>query len=225
MRISELSARSEVPVATIKYYLREGLLPPGRATAATQAEYDDTHLRRLRLIRALIGVRGLSVAAAKKVLDTVSEHQADTHHVLGLVFGIPTGHGTSETPPQDEAAEEHGSEADALLTAMDWEVSEYNPARHVIDETLQALRSLGLDHDWRFLLPYAELARRTARLDLDELESLDDPLEMAERAVLLTFLLEPALLALRRLAQEAESMVRHGDQTTMAAQERPDERE
>ncbi|MFG2791833.1 MerR family transcriptional regulator [Streptomyces sp. NPDC048419] len=212
MRISELSRRSGVANATIKYYLREGLLPPGRATAATQAEYDDTHLRRLRLIRALIGVRGLSVAAAKQLLDTVSQYQADTHQVLGLVLGIPTGGATSKAP-QDAEGEggEHGSEADALLTALDWEVSEYNPARGVIDETLETLRSLGLDHDWRFLLPYAELARRTARLDLDELESLKDPLEMAERAVLLTFLLEPALMALRRLAQEAESMVRHGE--------------
>lgn len=211
MRISELSRRSGVANATIKYYLREGLLPPGRATAATRAEYDDTHLRRLRLIRALIGVRGLSVAAAKQVLDAVSERQTDTHQVLGLVVGIPTGNGTPEAPREDDRAEEHRSEADALLDAMDWSVSEYNPARDVIDETLQALRSLGLHHDWRFLLPYAELARQTARLDLDELQSLRDPLEMAERAVLLTFLLEPTLMALRRLAQEAESMVRHGE--------------
>ena len=29
MWIAELSRRTDVPVATIKYYLREGLLPPG----------------------------------------------------------------------------------------------------------------------------------------------------------------------------------------------------
>ena len=38
MRISELSRRSSVPVATIKYYLRAGLLHEGRRTAATQAQ-------------------------------------------------------------------------------------------------------------------------------------------------------------------------------------------
>ena len=31
MLVSELAERAEVPVATVKYYLREGLLPPGRA--------------------------------------------------------------------------------------------------------------------------------------------------------------------------------------------------
>ncbi|RAC11977.1 MerR family transcriptional regulator, partial [Burkholderia multivorans] len=55
MRISELSRRSDVPVATIKYYLREGLLPAGERTSATQAVYTDAHVNRLALIRALLG--------------------------------------------------------------------------------------------------------------------------------------------------------------------------
>ena len=69
MRMSELSRRSGASVTTIKYYLREGLLPAGRQTAATQAEYDEQHLRRLRLIRALTGVRGLSVSTTRDLLD------------------------------------------------------------------------------------------------------------------------------------------------------------
>ncbi|GHH91628.1 MerR family transcriptional regulator [Streptomyces capillispiralis] len=203
MRISELSRRSGVPNATIKYYLREGLLPPGRATAATQAEYDETHLRRLRLIRALTGVRGLSVAEAKQVLDAMTEHRNDTHELLGIAFGIrPAGTGAPD------AAEAH-PEAAALVDAMGWSVSAGNPARQTIDRTLETLRSLDIDYDWRALLPYAELAERTARHDLDRIAAITDPLEKAEHAVLLTFLLEPALMALRRLAQENESTARH----------------
>ncbi len=52
MRISELVARSGVPLATVKYYLREGLLMPGETTSATQARYDEQHVRRLALVRA-----------------------------------------------------------------------------------------------------------------------------------------------------------------------------
>src|SRR4028119_2159610 len=51
MRLSDLSAASGVPVATVKYYLREGLVPPGRLTAATQAQYAASHLPRPRLVR------------------------------------------------------------------------------------------------------------------------------------------------------------------------------
>ncbi|MFJ8472567.1 MerR family transcriptional regulator [Kitasatospora sp. NPDC094011] len=209
MRISELSRRSAVPTATIKYYLREGLLPPGRATAATQAEYDESHLRRLRLVRALIGVRGLSVNATREVLGAVAEHAGERHQVLGLVLGAR---------PVDEAAEaagmaapEHGAaEVDALIGELGWEVSEYAPARAVLGETLETLRSLGAGLDRAALRGYAELAERTAVLDLDQLDPEADPLEQAERALLRTVLMEPALLALRRLAQENESARREG---------------
>ncbi|WP_328678384.1 MerR family transcriptional regulator [Streptomyces sp. NBC_00322] len=219
MRISELSRRSGVATATIKYYLREGLLPPGRATAATQAEYGESHVQRLRLIRALIGVRGLTVSAAKDVLDALSEVETDTHELLGLVFGVWPTSGAKDSTTKDSAAKDSAakdedpdsdtSEVNALLAEMGWKVTEHNPARHVITQTLDTLRSLGMDYDWQSLVPYAQLAEKTAALDLDQLQDPAEPIEKAERAVLLTFLLEPALLALRRLAQEAESTVRY----------------
>ncbi|UUZ44890.1 MerR family DNA-binding transcriptional regulator [Janibacter limosus] len=34
MKISELAAATDVPVATLKYYLREGLLPAGQCSRA-----------------------------------------------------------------------------------------------------------------------------------------------------------------------------------------------
>ncbi|MEE1931394.1 MerR family transcriptional regulator [Streptomyces sp. TRM 70351] len=205
MRISELSRRSGAPVATIKYYLRERLLPPGETTAANQAEYGEHHLRRLRLIRALVGVRGLSVSAAKEVLSGVSEHATDMHQMLGLVLGaVPAGKGEAEPAPEARA------EVDELLAAAGWKVTEDAPAKRVIAENLSTLRSLGVEVDWHTLLPYARLAHETAVLDLDQLRHTDDPLEQAERALVLTVLLEPVLMALRRLAQEDESARRHG---------------
>jgi len=205
MRISDLSRRSGVSVTTIKYYLREGLLPPGRQTAATQAEYDDQHLRRLRLIRALTGVRGLSVSTTREVLDALGEHAGDTHTLLGLTLGsVRVGEEPAEDAPE-------AGEVRALVEELGWDVHESAPARATLAETLSTLRSLGVPVDRRTLLPYARLAERTAELDLDQLEGIADPLEAAERALLLTVLLEPALMALRRLAQENESARRHAN--------------
>jgi DNA-binding transcriptional MerR regulator len=62
--MSELSAATGAPIATIKYYLREGLLAPGERTSPNQARYDGSHVRRIRLIRALLGPGGLDVATA-----------------------------------------------------------------------------------------------------------------------------------------------------------------
>ncbi len=45
MKLQELAARSETPVTTIKYYLRERLLDPGVKRNATTASYDQTRGR------------------------------------------------------------------------------------------------------------------------------------------------------------------------------------
>ncbi|MEV5049704.1 MerR family transcriptional regulator [Streptomyces griseoincarnatus] len=220
MRISELSRRSGVSIPTIKYYLRDGLLPAGRPTAANQAEYDEEHVRRLRLIRSLIGVRGLSVSATRDVLAAVDEQQGDVHLLLGLVLGALPVERSGRPPRRDGDAEPDGAGATAgdmaedvaaLTAEMGWRTSPNPPAAQVVAETLETMRALGMDYDWRSLVPYAELADRTARLDLDQLRDAGDPLQQAERAVLLTVLLEPALLALRRLAQEHHSALRFGN--------------
>jgi DNA-binding transcriptional MerR regulator len=54
MRMAELSRASGIPVATIKFYLREQLLPAGERTGPNQSRYGEEHLRRLRLIRGLL---------------------------------------------------------------------------------------------------------------------------------------------------------------------------
>jgi DNA-binding transcriptional MerR regulator len=54
LRIADLAERSGVSVATIKYYIREGLLPPAPVkTGRTMGYYDEPYLERLQLIRKL----------------------------------------------------------------------------------------------------------------------------------------------------------------------------
>lgn len=65
--ISQLAAASGVPVGTIKYYLREGLLPPGKRTAPRLSEYSGVHLYRLRLIRALREIAELPIDALRDI--------------------------------------------------------------------------------------------------------------------------------------------------------------
>src|SRR6266542_1752514 len=83
MRIAELSRESGVPVPTIKYYVREGLLPGGRLTSPNQAQYDEAHLHRLKLIRALVDVGELSIAETKDVLASIGSPGLTLHETLG----------------------------------------------------------------------------------------------------------------------------------------------
>ena len=82
MRISELSEQTGVPVPTIKYYLREGLLPEGERTSATQAVYGEKHVERLRVIRALLDA-GVSIAETPRVVAALDDPPASPHELLG----------------------------------------------------------------------------------------------------------------------------------------------
>jgi DNA-binding transcriptional MerR regulator len=70
LRIGELAAQAGVSVATIKYYIREGLLPPPPVkTGRTMGYYDQAYLERLRLIRRLREEHYLPVRVIREVLE------------------------------------------------------------------------------------------------------------------------------------------------------------
>src|SRR3954471_106167 len=83
MWISELAARSGLPVPTIKYYLREGLLHPGEAVGATRARYDESHVQRLRLVRALIEVAGMRLDDVRQVIVAIDDPALSWHEAVG----------------------------------------------------------------------------------------------------------------------------------------------
>jgi DNA-binding transcriptional MerR regulator len=83
MWISELSDRTRVPIDTIKHYLRIGVLPRGRPIADRRSEYDESHVERLRLIRAMIEIGGMRLDSVRRVFDSVDESQTSLRDALG----------------------------------------------------------------------------------------------------------------------------------------------
>ena len=139
MLMAELSRSSGVPVATIKYYLREGLLPPGTATSATRAEYGEAHLRRLRLIRALVEIGEIPVAAIGHILAVVDDEAASLHVMLGAVqYALGPHPACPAEADQDWQAASR--EADELIAGLGWTVATGAPARTLLVATLAALR-------------------------------------------------------------------------------------
>ncbi|MDB1089602.1 MerR family transcriptional regulator [Streptomyces sp. ACA25] len=208
MRLAELSERSGVPTATIKYYLRERLLPPGTRVTATQAEYGAEHLRRLRLVRALIQVGRVPVAAAREVMAALEDDTLDRHEQLGTAVGaLPHGPDPAEEDPATGTARR---KADELLTLLGWEPGTDYPAHRMLISSLSTLVRLGYPCDTEQLLPYGRTAAGLAAHDLDLIEKFDEPITQVEAAVALTVLYEPVLLSLRRLAHAEESGRRFG---------------
>ncbi|MEX5271945.1 MerR family transcriptional regulator [Kocuria sabuli] len=201
MRISSLAERSGVPLATVKYYLREGLLPPGRATSATQAQYDEDHLHRLALIRALTDVVGLSVARTRTVLDLIDSSPDDLFATLGQAVAA--------LPPYVEECEEGQPRARAAIEALGWVYDPHYPAVAQLERALAAAESVGMPIEEQRLLGYGEHVRAIAQIDIAGVPR-DDPGAAVEHAVLGTAIVEPVLAALRRLAHQDVSSVELG---------------
>ncbi|MFD8573184.1 MerR family transcriptional regulator [Streptomyces sp. NPDC057694] len=212
MRLAELSERSGVPVGTIKYYLREGLLPPGRRISKTQAEYAEDHLRRLNLVRALIQIGRVPVATAREVLAHIDDDSLSTTFRLGAaMWSLPQ---PPEAPADDPLTAEVTAAVDWCLGEVGWEhareIGALSPSYRQLVTTVTTVVRLGYARDPATLLAYARQMDEVARLDMQRLDDMDSDTEKAELVVAAAILFEPLLLALRRLAQEEHSTRKYG---------------
>nr|WTA64423.1 MerR family transcriptional regulator [Micromonospora sp. NBC_00855] len=201
MRISELSRQSGASVPTIKFYLREGLLPPGTPTARNQADYGERHLRRIRLIRTFTGLAGLDLSSVRELLVAVDDERvpmADLYEVLNRIIAPydPQPSGSAEIEQAQAQAEVHG-----FLKGLGWQHGPSSTGPEALARVLAALRSLGCDADIDFFAPFAAAAALLASAELDLL-----PPEVVKQergaAVVRSVLFDAVFAALRRMAHE-----------------------
>ncbi len=205
MRMGELSARSGVPIPTIKYYRREGLLPPGDPSAPNQADYGQAHLDRLQLIRTLREVADLPIAALRDVVAAIEDPHRDLHDVVGAAHGAIDA-GAADDVPDDEMAR-----VDAVVQRAGWQVSETAPARRTLARALAALDELGLSTEDETLARYVQAADRVAAEEVANTMgqgSAGSRDALVTSVVAGTVLFEHVLTSMRRLAQEHHSAVR-----------------
>jgi DNA-binding transcriptional MerR regulator len=200
MRISELSGKSGVPVPTIKYYLREGLLDPGRKTGSNQADYGEEHIHRLRLVRALIEVGGLSIATVGEVVAAIEDQTRSMHEVLGVAHGA-----LAPTPNESSERSAARAQVDDFLDELGWSIDEDSPARNELASALATLWSLGWQVDAHVFERYARLADELASWEFEQTPMDRQREQVVEAVVVGTVVFEKALVALRRLAHESHS--------------------
>lgn len=200
--MSELSRRSGVTVATIKYYLREGLLPPGEATGATRARYDDAHVQRLRLIRALVDVAGMRLDRVRAVLAAVDDTTAGPHEMIAAAHEQLS----PEPDPPPSAGSRHRVEE--LIRELGWRVTPDGRHSRALAAAVDRLAEAGQPLPPEALATYAEAAHLIAAREIDSMPDGGRE-ELVAYAVTGTLLVEPVLLTLRRLAQENLSTRRY----------------
>jgi DNA-binding transcriptional MerR regulator len=201
MRISELARLTGVSVATIKYYIREGILATGESSVPQRAEYGDAHVARLRLLRGLIESGGVGIAGAKRI-TAVLDSGAPPAHAFEVAQDVVSANADSEAPATEGSLERIRSLVGPMLCE--------HPAVTTAARALDALEASGgaMTPDW--LERYEEAAALVARADLDELEARESVSEQASIAAVGTALGDVVLQSLRRVAQARETQRRFG---------------
>jgi DNA-binding transcriptional MerR regulator len=200
VQVSELVERSGVSLASVKFYLREGMLAPGRAVHARRAEYDEDHLERLLVIKALTAVAGLPLARTKRILQVLDHPEGTLTEMLAEAI-------TATADDQDDISV---AEADLVVayprairatSALGPAFTPRMPALAQLERALTAAEDAGLAPPDEKIALYARHVQAIAEGELRDLPS-GDPTAAVKFAVLGTTLYEPVLASLRRLAHQ-----------------------
>lgn len=200
MRISELAMTSGVSVPTIKYYLREKLLPEGERTSPTQASYGEAHLQRLGVIRALVDA-GVGIAGVRRVVTVLEDPPQNPYDLLGAANAAVTPEITADVDL---------TEATALLVRMGGSPEKCFPDQiAAVAHALAALDRAGFTVPDSVMSAYVEHLSAIGETELAA--TPDTSIEDAVRYVVLgTALVEPLVLALRRVAEQIAASRRFG---------------
>jgi len=196
VRLAQLSQDSGVPVATIKFYLREKLIPPGVIVSPRLAEYGQEHVARLRLVRSLAEGAKLSLPQIRDVLALIDDRTVTGADLIRLLAQQIR---SQDTPVTEGPLAQALVQVDTLLQDLDWTVPAWAVARSELAEALTLLRSYQQDMPPDVLLAYARLGEQAALLQIGQLQTSSSA-ELVISVLTARLAGDAALLAMARLA-------------------------
>ncbi|MFZ9669085.1 MAG: MerR family transcriptional regulator [Solirubrobacterales bacterium] len=169
MKMSELVDASGVPAATIKHYLREGLLPEPIKTSRNMAWYRPETVERIALIRRLQEERFMPLKAIRAVLDEDSDQAVALLDVEDSILERALSGERTRTAPA-EVRRAYGVPAEVLdrlaeIGILTPNSRGYSPEDVRIIEAISRFRAGGYDEQTGFTV-YDTLRYRAALDDL-----------------------------------------------------------
>jgi DNA-binding transcriptional MerR regulator len=205
VRVSELAERSGVTVATIKYYLREGLLPPGSKLGDRRAEYGDRHVARLRLLRVLREVGDIPVSDLKDVVDAIDNESLSMHEMNGAAYDALARTSGAVSAEMRVLAQQVVQQAGWTHVRPD------SPALDHLAGLLGVIVDLGAMFDMNYAATYLGLIDALAAYEvsrLDTAERIEDRDAVVQQMVVGQVVFGQLVLSLRRIGHEHHSALR-----------------
>ena len=152
LKISELAERSGVPVATVRHYLREGLLPEPVKTSRNMAYYPPEFIQRIRLIKQLQEDRFMPLRVIRDLLEREDAEPERLRAMIELEDQILERAlaGERERIPAREARERYDVPREVLarlaeLGVLSPDGDGYSPSDVRIIEAISRFRAGGYD--------------------------------------------------------------------------------
>lgn len=182
MRLAELSAASGVSSASIKFYRREDLLPPGEQITATRAAYGERHLVRLRTIQVLRELLDAPIDDIRHVTALLDREDPPVLDIMqaaqDLALGVSPRTLTQEPDASagDEAARRARDRVAALVEVLGWPDADSH-ARDSLVAWLAAMDRLEVVPDDDTLRRYGAVIDGLAARDLSRLTAGEPTLD------------------------------------------------
>ncbi len=204
MRLARLSEVSGTSPASIKFYLRAGLLQPGAAINPTRADYGEGHVRRLRLIQGLRSTVGLGLEDIRRIIDASAGVEDSPVRRLALLATVQSVVLRLDGDPG--AASPAG---DALVRAMAWP-DEDSEARRAVDRHLAVMEAAGVGATAEVVQAYGRAADAIADAQLAATDLQDSVEDFVLTAAVGMHLHNQLILKIVALAQASQSIRRYG---------------
>ena len=184
LKISEVSEQSGVPVATIRHYLREGLLPEPVKTSRNMAYYSPEFVERIRLIKQLQEERFMPLRVIRELLAREDADPERLRAMLELEDRILERAlvGERSRVPAREVRQRYEVPKEVLDRLAELEVigtgkGGYTPSDVTIIEAISRFRAGGYDESLGFTV-YDTLRYKSAleRLVAEEVQVLTERL-------------------------------------------------
>jgi len=157
LKISELAERADVPVATVRHYLREGLLPEPVKTSRNMAYYPPEFAERIRLIKQLQEERFLPLKVIRELLESTNSSPERLRDLVELEDRIleRAAAGERDRVPAEEIETRYDVPRDVLakleeLGVLTPTADGYSPSDIQIVEAMSRFRAGGYDESIGF---------------------------------------------------------------------------
>ncbi len=181
--ISRVSAETKVPIHTLKFYIREGLLPPPNKIASNRGYYDGNFMARLAILLDLKERRKLPLKIIREILDQLGPDPsiADAELLLATRERLDTGSASDDGDPVplDQLAAKSGSTQKLIKALADTGIIDIDEKKQClcaadarIVEVIQSLERMGFSRSLGFTIRdfglYREAMEKLVNLEMEK---------------------------------------------------------